>query len=220
MSRKLKADKTALQAPASPPAVPENEVKQFMYARALLRPSTLAANTIGALKLTADKMDFAALTVALREQIDLVTAKNDLTRAESMLICQAHTLDALFCVLTKRATMNLGEYMSAAESYMRMALRAQSQCRATLETLATIKNPPNPTFIRQANVAHGPQQVNNGTAPADDPSRAREAEKAQNRLLEQQNGERLDTLTACAASGADPAMATLGEGDGPEVPRG
>jgi hypothetical protein len=41
-----------------------------------------------------------------------------------------------------------------------MALRAQSQCRATLETLATVKNPP-VVFAKQANIANGPQQVNN-----------------------------------------------------------
>lgn len=40
-------------------------------------------------------------------------------------------------------------------------LKAQSQCRATLETLAAIKVGP-AIFARQANIAHGPQQVNNG----------------------------------------------------------
>jgi hypothetical protein len=32
--------------------------------------------------------------------------------------------------------------------------------RMTLESLATIKNPP-VVYARQANIAHGPQQVNN-----------------------------------------------------------
>jgi hypothetical protein len=54
------------------------------------------------------------------------------------------------------------------EAFMRMALRAQAQCRTTLETLANIKNAP-VVFARQANVTTGPQQINNGTAP---PSRA------------------------------------------------
>ena len=40
---------------------------------------------------------------------------------------------------------------------MRMALKAQNQCRMTLETLATIKNPP-VVFAKQANTAQGPQQ--------------------------------------------------------------
>ena len=54
------------------------------------------------------------------------------------------------------------------ETYMRMALKAQSQCRATLKTLANIKNPP-VVFARQANIAQGPQQVNNGMMPAGEP---------------------------------------------------
>lgn len=40
----------------------------------------------------------------------------------------------------------------------RMALKAQNQCRMTLETLATIENPP-VVFARQANVTTGPQQI-------------------------------------------------------------
>jgi hypothetical protein len=42
----------------------------------------------------------------------------------------------------------------------------------TLETLATIKNPP-VVFARQANIAQGPQQVNNQMMPAAEPSRGR-----------------------------------------------
>ena len=40
---------------------------------------------------------------------------------------------------------------------MRIALKAQSQCRATLETLAAVKNLP-VVFARQANIAQGPQR--------------------------------------------------------------
>ena len=184
--------------------------------RELLRPSTLAANTIDALKFMRDQADVHALTVALREQAHLVTDKDDLSRAEAMLICQATTLDALFCSLTRRAVAQ--DMLHPYEVHFRLALRAQAQCRATLETLAAIKNPP-VLIAKQANIAHGPQQVNNGTLPTGEPSRAREAETAQNKLLEKQNGERLDTLTACAASGADPAMGTLGEGDRADVRR-
>jgi hypothetical protein len=61
--------------------------------------------------------------------------------------------------------MNMGEYIKAADTYLRLALKAQSQCRATLETLATIKNPPI-VYARQANIANGPQQINNGDSGA------------------------------------------------------
>jgi hypothetical protein len=94
-------------------------------------------------------------------------------RPEAMLIAQAHSLDAIFNEFARRAALNMGEYLDAAETFMRLALKAQSQCRATLETLATIKNPPAVAFVKQANIAHGPQQINNGT----DPPRAREIAK-------------------------------------------
>ena len=87
----------------------------------------------------------------------------DLARAESLLMTQAHTLDAIFNELARRAALNMGEYINAMDRYLRLALKAQSQCRATLETLATIKNPP-VIYAKQANIANGPQQVNNGTA--------------------------------------------------------
>jgi hypothetical protein len=67
----------------------------------------------------------------------------------------------------------MGEYVNAAETYMRLALKAQSQCRTTLETLAGIKNPASVTFVRQANVAHGPQQVNNESFETSTRGRAR-----------------------------------------------
>jgi hypothetical protein len=64
--------------------------------------------------------------------------------------------------LARRATKQ--EYMKNWEGYLRMALKAQNQCRMTLETLATIKNPP--VFTKQANINNGgQQQVNNGAEP-------------------------------------------------------
>ncbi|MEJ2178812.1 MAG: hypothetical protein P8Y12_13060 [Gammaproteobacteria bacterium] len=77
--------------------------------------------------------------------------------------------------------------MSNFEVYMRVALRSQSQCRATLETLSTIKNHP-VVFAKQANIAPGHQQVNNNLD-----SRTREIQNPENELLEQKAGKRLDT---------------------------
>ncbi len=59
------------------------------------------------------------------------------------------------------------------------------------------------------NIAHGPQQVNNTP-------RARENQNSQNKVLEQADGERLDTGTKSTTGKADPAMATVGEIDGAE----
>ncbi|MDA8347446.1 MAG: hypothetical protein M0038_01345 [Pseudomonadota bacterium] len=211
------------KSPASPPTMTPEEAKKELdrrhVARELLRPSTLAGNAIDQLKLSGDQTDAAALTLALREQTRLLSKENDLSRAEEMLICQAHTLDAMFFALSGRAAKNIGQYLDATESYMRLALRAQSQCRATLETLALLKNPPNATFVKQANIAHGPQQVNNGSPPPGARARERETENRQNELLEHCNGERLDPSAAGTASKANPAMAALGEGDRAKVRR-
>ena len=98
--------------------------------------------------------------------------------------------------------------MGAAETYLRLALRAQGQCRATIETLAAIKNPQPLAFVRQANISHGPQQINN-TTTLGDPPRAKEIESGQNKLLEDQSRERLDFSPACSASVTDPPMETL-----------
>ena len=92
--------------------------------------------------------------------------RGDLSAAERMLNSQAVALNAIFGELARRAALNMGTHLGATESYMRLALKAQSQSRATVETLAAIKNPP-VVFARQANINNGgQQQVNNGATPA------------------------------------------------------
>ncbi len=220
MSRK----KPPAKAPPKPTTPPNNTLsvqkspgadRATMLARVALRANVRAAVTTASYaKPQLGDLDFTALAEELASQSKAVV-RGDMRGAEEMLFAQAHTLQALFHELARRAGLNMGEYLDAADRYMRLALRAQNQCRSTLETLALLKNPPNPTFIRQANVAHGPQQVNNGTPAPTVPARALETENPQNRLLEAQgHDDRLDTLTPSTASGADPAMATLGAVDG------
>jgi len=96
---------------------------------------------------------------------------------------------------------------------MRMALRAQAQCRATLETLAEIKNPP-VVYARQANVTTGPQQVNN-SLPAYPSLRARDSIPPPERPLEEINGQRLDTRAPCTPGAIDPHLAAVGAIDRP-----
>ncbi len=69
-------------------------------------------------------------------------------------------------------------------------------------------------YVRQANIAHGPQQVNNAASTASDPSRPRENADLKSKLLEKNSGERLDFGAAGASGRANPAMAPLGKGDG------
>jgi hypothetical protein len=121
-----------------------------------------------------------------------------------MLTAQAHTLDALFNSLAERARKNMGEYLNASETYMRLAFKAQSQCRSTWEAINEIKNPRQVSFVRQANMGQN-VQVNDGVA-----SRPREIESTPNKLLEADNGERLDTRAPGTASGANQELETVG----------
>jgi len=167
------------------------------------------------------ELHLAECVSALRAKAGAVS-RGDLSSAESMLIEQAAALNAIFGELTRRSAMNMGEYLDAADRYMRLALKAQSQCRATLETLATIKAGP-AIFARQANIAHGPQQVNNGTpaklgrtdaiettqaSDSSTPARAAKSESVKTELLE--NGERNPADAATLAGEVSRANIALG----------
>ena len=148
----------------------------------------------------------------------------DLHRAESMLIAQAHTLDSIFASLANRASLNMNDgYLDAFERYMRLALKTQGQCRATLETLAAIKNPP-VVYARQANIANGPQQVNNGLPDIVTNTRtrahAREIENQQSKLSGIGNELSSDTRTPALAGGANQAVEAVGAIDRAEVTGG
>lgn len=186
----------------------DNEPEAATIARNVISPTVRGAATTQAFSQAFGEIDLQSLVNELGNQCKKVR-DGDLRRAESLLITQAHSLDAIFNELARRAAMNMGEYMDATERYMRLALKAQNQCRATLETLSTIKNPP-VVFAKQANIANGPQQINNGI-PA--PAHAEKVLNQSNELLELQHGERLDTGTAGETAGLDPAMATVGEID-------
>lgn len=87
--------------------------------------------------------------------------EGDLLEAETLLTSQASVLNVIFAELARRSALLMSERPDASERYLRLALKAQNQCRTTVETLATMKNPPM-IFAQQANIAHGHQQVNNG----------------------------------------------------------
>jgi hypothetical protein len=166
------------------------------------------------------ELDINALIHELSQQADTVSS-GDLKREEAMLTIQAHTLDTIFNELARRSAANVGEYMGAAEVYMRLALKAQTQCRATIETLAEIKNPKPVAFVRQANISNGPQQVNNGGTTSAEPSRGENSKNRQSELLEQSDGERLEFGAKGAAVGANTPLETVGavyraENDGRE----
>lgn len=185
------------------------------YAKLITSAELAAYRVIGMMqpKDLADGIDTPTLLATLRDQAAAVQS-GDLSHAEAMLINQASSLQALFVRLSERAMEQA--QMPNLEGFMRLALRAQSQCRATLETLATIKNPP-VIYAKQANVTTGPQQINNGAAA---PSQARQIESEQSQLSGREYELLSDTRASQAESRVNPALETLGEIDRAEVPRG
>lgn len=157
-------------------------------------------------------VDEIAAFSELQKRVKAVES-GDLTSAEAMLTGQAAALNAMFLELARRGGVNMGANLEVMEAYMRLALKAQSQCRSTLETLTALKNPP-VVYARQANFSNGPQQVNNGAR-----AHAGEAKKTPNKLLEVggDEGERLDFGTPGQAIGRDQAMAAVGAVDRPKI---
>jgi hypothetical protein len=152
------------------------ETPESMLARAVVRPTVKAATTIKSFETAFGELDLTSLVGALSTQVDALL-RGELGRAEEMLLTQAQTLDTAFHKLTRIAGNNLSN-LEATDTFMRLALRAQSQCRATLETLAVIKNPTPVAFVRQANIANGPQQVNNAAQTGPEASSAQECEQS------------------------------------------
>ena len=137
-----------------------DETKADALARKVIMPSVTGAVTMQAFKKNYGEVDLMALIEATQVQIQAVH-DGDMNRAEAMLITQAHTLDAIFNELALRSIKS--ELMPHFDIYLRLALKAQGQCRATLETLAAIKNPQPTAFIKQQNIGVN-QQVNNDAA--------------------------------------------------------
>ncbi len=193
------------------------EDERISVARNALRPTVQAAVTAREYGKVFGELDLAGLVDSLMEQVEESQSGNT-GRAEEMLTAQAHTLDAIFNNLAQRA-INM-QYVDHMDRYLKLALRAQSQCRATWEALSTIQNPPVAGYVGQANIAHGPQQVNNAAIATEEPSGAREKHKRKNKLLEEGHGERLDSGAACTTGRADSAVAAMGGIDRTEDGRG
>jgi hypothetical protein len=188
----------------------ENETLEHAAVAAAIRPTTLAAAAEYSLlsygRIFENELSLDALAEVLRAQVQAVTNHN-LERGEGMLAAQAHTLDAIYNVLLRKALRQ--EHGPHLEMFFKIALRAQAQCRATWEAISTIQNPPIAGYVGQANIAAGPQQVNNETNTRAGAG-ARANQNARNKLLEQTNGERLDTGATCTTGSADPQMEAVG----------
>lgn len=164
-----------------------------------------------------DRVNLSTVVAELERHSKAIN-EGDLSGIETMLISQSNTLDSVFTSLALRASRNLDDskYFKAGEMYLKMALKAQSQCRATLQTLAEMKQPRQITITQQANIA-GQQIVNNAGA--------QEKTIPKNELLGVVNHEwleieRMDTGTPRKAGGTNQVMETVGKINRSENARG
>jgi len=181
----------------------KDKTRERQFAEIGLSPTTL--NTMTAQTFSRwgmGEIDISEAVSVMREKAGKINA-GDTSELEATLSAQAVSLNAIFNELARRAALNMGEYLQATESYMRLALKAQAQCARTIEVLAAIKNPPI-IFAKQANIANGPQQVNNGT-------HAGESQNEQTKLIEGQGYDAMDTRGTATAIGANQELEAVGE---------
>ena len=148
-----------------------------------------------------DDFNFPSTIKTLEKTIQQITS-GDLSKIEEMYISQAMALEVMFTSLARRAKAQ--EKLLQYETHMRFALKAQNQCRATLQALVQLKQPSNTTFVKQANIAQGHQQVNNLAEKNITP---------QNELLKGNYAE-LDTGTTTTPTGIDSTLEALGKING------
>lgn len=188
---------------ASDVAETSTEVEERDIGRMIVDTRYRAADTLCALN--GDSVDLRHVA----DELGAIAAdvnSGDFRRPEAMLAIQANVLDGLFQSLATRATMS--KDLNLADGFLRVALRAQRQCLATIGAIHAMRNPQRVTFVGQTNVAHGPQQVSIGL-PVAAPPEIRPIEQ-----LERQRGsEWLDTRAAGAASDGDPSVEAVGAVD-------
>ena len=193
-----KATSPAKSDPNAFKVVESKDTRSQTLAR-LVTGGVLSAATLKQYSGAGEDLEVSDLVAEMKKAGDEAVA-GDMKRVERMLANQMLTLDVLFNNLAQRSGRQ--DTFKGIEVLMRLALKAQAQARATAETLSVIKNPM--PYIKQANIANGPQQVNNGT-----PASAGKNQSPPNELLEHQHGNTLDIGAQATAGRADPAMATV-----------
>lgn len=155
----------------APPMEPNNnlvleqskdETGAQAMARKLLEPTVRHALTVGAFvgKTLGNELEQPGLK-DYGDHLQTAAGKGeagDLSLASRLLVSQALSLDSMFTEFARRSALNLGDYMNASEKYGRLALKAQANCRATLEALAKLHQPREQT-VRHVHVNEGGQAV-------------------------------------------------------------
>jgi hypothetical protein len=193
----------------------EGETDGWAHSRAMASPCVNAGMTMFRFHPLKDGANLSDLVDVVGKHATEIRG-GLMDRPEAMLVAQAHTLDTIFNSLAQRAAQNMAAgYMQATETYLRLALKAQSQCRTTIEALGELKQPKSTNFIKQQNVAQQ-QQVNNGSeadsrSSTHAPARAHEKDiTPRNELLTENRSATLDAAGQGAAIGADQGLEAMG----------
>ena len=214
--------------PKTPPANPKalnlkcqpEQSKAQALSHAALRPSVNCASVIEAYQgnLMGKEVDLGALIEGLTDSCKGVK-DGDLSTLEAMLLSQATALQTMFASLARRAAAQ--EHLRQYETFMGLALKAQAQSRATISALVDLKYPRQATFVKQANIAHGPQQVNNGAA-LDLPAHAKQTQSQKNELFEEarHGGTHLDTGATAKAAKSHSAVEAVATVQRAKKPKG
>jgi hypothetical protein len=193
--------KTKVSDPAAPTPleviVQKDETKRQAIARKLTGPFTrhglvageVCARLVGSFD-NAAKPDLVEYATAIMDRAEKA-ATGDLKASSVLLMAQALSLDGIFAEYARIALVNVGSHMDASERYMRLALKAQANSRATLEALARLHQPREQT-VRHVHVNEGGQAVI--------------ADQFHHYAGGQENGQSVEQPHATGTAGAGPAL--------------
>lgn len=168
----------------------------------------LDPKTVGSLIVDANKSNISS-------QVDMECAreiigkgmddikKGDLSKLEEMLYSQAVALNMMFANLSRRASIQAN--VDIRTKLATLALKSQNQSRNTIQTLINLKQPNQTAFIKQANIAHGHQQINNRVSSPENLA------KQSNELLEEQDGKWLDRGEKAKTEGVNSTLEAMGQ---------
>jgi hypothetical protein len=132
------------------------QIEQEKLANLGLAPEFKAAVTAHAYAPLIGEQNLGAVFQRIGE-LSTRSVKDNSKDLEYMLTSQAIALDSIFNRLAVQAQASIGKHPKVVDTYLRLALKAQSQCRATAEALTALKSPRQ--YINQTNVA-GAMQIN------------------------------------------------------------
>ena len=174
--------------------------------------------------LNGPEVDIVKVIEGLRDTCRTVKA-GDLSDLEAMLIGQAKALETMFTSLVRRSQGQ--DQLKHYVTFLTLGLKVQAQSRATIQAVVDLKYPRQISFVKQANISHGHQQVNNAlkyNTPINADSRAEENQASHNKVIEDEDPShectQLDARATSTAGRSYQTVETVGAVNGTDKRRG